>query len=280
MNARTIATLAVAILLGMIAVLLVRGYLGSARNTQAPNAVASAAMTPVVVAAKPIDRGATLAADSLKVASYPADAVPPDAFQTVAQLVGPGQTGRLALRSLSLNEPVLAGKVSGPGGKLTLATTVQPGMRAVAVRSSDIAGVAGFVLPGDRVDILLTRTISGATPNTVTQVLAQNILVLGIDQSANEESDKPVVARAITIEVTPDQAEQISLAQAVGEVSFTLRHVADDAPLGRKAMTLAQLGFAPRPATAEPAHPRRPPGTTDVRVTRGVETTGYTVGFW
>lgn len=284
MNARTIATLAVAILLGVIAVFLVRGYLSSAKNTPSPEAAQATATVPVVVAAKPIERGVVLTADLLKVANYPANAAPAG-FQSLAQLTGPGQTGRLALRSIALNEPILGDKVSGPGGKLTLATTVATGMRAVSLRSSDVAGVAGFVLPGDHVDILLTRSVGGEQGGTtVTQVLAENVLVLGIDQSDNDEDDKPVVARAVTVEVTPEQAEAISLAQAVGSVSFALRHVADDAALARKSMTVADLGFAPRhtpaPLAGDGAHPRRAPGTMDVRVTRGVQTTGYSVGYW
>ncbi len=280
MNARTIATFAVAILLGLIAVLLVRGYLVSSRNAAQPQLAQSAVgTTPIVVAAKPIERGVSLTPDMLRVVRYPADATPANDFQNVAQLVGPGQTGRLALRSLSANEPILADWISGPGGKLTLSTTLDPGMRAVSLRSSDVAGVAGFVLPGDRVDILLTRTIGGGdAATTVTQVLAENVLVLGVDQLANTEADKPVVAKAVTVEVTPEQAEAVSLAQAVGQVSFALRHVADDAALPKRVMTVADLGFAPRPAShVRPAHVAN---TVDVRVTRGVATTGYTVGYW
>ena len=133
------------------------------------------------------------------------------------------------------NEPLLVGNVSGPGGKLNLSSTVAPGMRAVSLRSNDVAGVGGFVLPGDRVDILLTRaTGSGEHTDTVTQILAENVRVLGVDQSDNDQADKPVVAKAITVEVTPEQAQSISLGQTVGTVSLTLRHVADDAPLSPK----------------------------------------------
>ena len=156
----------------------------------------------------------------------------------------------------------------------------------MALRASDITGVGGFVLPGDRVDILLTRTIAGGdTANTVTQVLAENVRVLGVDQLSNDETDKPVVARAVTVEVTPDQASTISLAQSVGTVSLTLRHVSDAAGLVRKSTTVADLGFvAPRARaaaaagpTAGPAKPRLGPGQVEVHVTRGVETAGYPV---
>jgi pilus assembly protein CpaB len=282
MNARTIATLAVAIFLGIVAVAAVRAYLTSpARNHQQAQQ-GPLGQVAVVVAAKPIERGLVLTPDILRVVRYPADAAPAGAFQDVAQLTGTGQAGRLAIRSMGVNEAVLDSKITGPGGKLTLSTTVLPGMRAVSLRSSDVAGVAGFVLPGDHVDILLTRTIgSGEAAQTVTQALAQNILVLGVDQSNSDEQDKPVVARAVTVMVTPLQAETISLAQAVGQVSFALRHVADEMPLARIAVTPADLGFAPRPAVMRRRVVRRPsgPALPAVSVTRGVETTGYSLAF-
>jgi pilus assembly protein CpaB len=284
MNIRTIATLAVAVFLGIIAVVAVRSYLGAARKGAVAPGVAGS--TPVVVASAPIIRGAALQPIQLKVANYPADAVPAGSFQTVAQLVGTGATARLALRPMSLNEPILADQVSGPGGKLTLSVTLTPGMRAVSLRSSDVAGVAGFVLPGDRVDILLTRTMGGGeTANAVTQALAENVLVLGIDQASDDTADKPVVARTVTVEVTPVQAESISLAQTVGQVSFSLRHVSDNAPLTRKAFTVAQLGYfapvrapaAPAAAAARAAAPRTPRGMSEVTVARGVDVSTYAV---
>ena len=274
MNARTIATLAVAILLGLVAVVLVRNYLGSARPAN-PTQTALATR-PVVVAAQPIERGVALQAPLLKVVNYPADAVPADAFVSISQLTPPASTGRLALRSLAANEPVLAASISGPGGKLNLSTVVSPGMRAISLRSSDVAGVAGFVLPGDRVDILLTRAVGAKDEvTTVTQALAEDVLVLGVDQLSSQETDKPVVARAITVQVTPEQAQKIWLGQAVGAISFSLRHVADDAPLARKAITSQELGFTPRQAIARAI--RRAPGVYQVKVTRGIDTAGYDV---
>jgi pilus assembly protein CpaB len=143
-------------------------------------------------------------------------------------------------------------------------------MRAVTLRSTDVTGVGGFVLPGDRVDILLTRSAGNSGGNTLTQVLAENIRVLGVDQSANDEADKPVVSKAITVEVTPEQASAISLGQSVGTVSLTLRHVADDAPLTHKAMDVGDLGPAPKRA-AGPAAPA-------IRVIRGTEASRFSFG--
>ncbi len=278
MNMRTLATLAVAVFLGLVAVFLVRGYLQSGPKRGAPTPSGGPTVA-VVVAATPIARGEPLQPAQFKVVGYPASSVPAGSFQTVTQLVA-GPTPRLALRAMTADEPVLAQKVSMPGEKLTLSEALTPGFRAVSLRSNDIAGVAGFVLPGDRVDVLLTRAAgSGNDANAVTQALAENVLVLGVDQSDNAEANKPVVARAITIEVTPDQAQAISLGESVGTLSLSLRHISDQAGLVRKATTVAQLGFTRPPPSAAAPRPRpiALPTGFQVRVTRGVDISSYTI---
>ncbi len=286
MSIRTIATLGVALLLGLVAVLLVRGYLGSAQK----NNQAAGALSTVVVAAQPISRGVALQPAMLKLARFPVDSVPPGSFRTVAEAVG-GGAPRLALQSLAANEPLLAAHISGPGARQGLSAVLAAGMRAVSVRSGDVAGVAGFVLPGDRVDILLTRNFgSGDNGSTVTQMLAEDVRVIGVDQIADENTDKPVVAKAVTVEVTPAQAQSISLGQAVGTVSLALRPITPDTTQQRAATTVSDLGVfaaprgAPKPATgptapakAGDAKPRLGRNMIEVRVTRGTESSGYPV---
>lgn len=278
MSLRSIASLAIALLLGLIAVVIVRNYLIT-RNGTGPSA-ASASLTPVVVAALPIERGAELKGPMLKVVGYPSGAVPAGAFKTIEDAAG-GPTPRLALRPMSANEPLMADKVSGAGGKANLSVTLKPGMRAVSIRSDDVSGVGGFVLPGDRVDILLTRAVnSGPSQTSITQILAENAQVVGVDQFSDTAAEKPVVAKAVTVEVTPDQAQAISLAHAIGSISLSLRQVSDHDPVARKVTTVAELG-GPRPvlvAHAPRARPRAAPMVLQVRVTRGVDTTGYPVG--
>jgi pilus assembly protein CpaB len=271
---RTIATFAVAIFLGVVAVALTRAYLGAATQNATNQPAATAGTTPVVVAAQPIDRGVVLEPRLLKVANFPADSVPTNAFHSLAELTGGKDQQRLALRAMTANEPILATNVSGPGGKLNLSGTIAAGMRAVSLRSNDVSGVGGFVLPGDRVDVLLTRVTSGGSGNivnTITQVLAENVRVLGVDQSDNDQADKPVVSRAITVEVTPDQAQNISLGQAIGSVSLTLRHVADDAPLARKSVAVGDLNPGPRKSSGGP------PPAPAVRVIRGTESSRFSI---
>ena len=279
MPIRTVVTLAIAVLLGLIAVFLVRNYLSSARGpTQQAQALVT---TPVVVAATQIERGKIVEAPALKVVNYPNDAVPAGAFRTVADLTGTTADKRVAMRAIAANEPILADSISGPGGRLVLSATLTPGMRAVSLRSNDVAGVAGFVLPGDRVDILLTRAIDN---RRVTQILAENIRVVGIDQTNDQAADKPQVARAVTVETTPDQAQMITIAQSVGEVSLTLRHPSDQLPLLRKATTVTDLGIfgggAGRPAVTHAIQRRRVaprPQLQEIHVTRGLESADYRI---
>jgi pilus assembly protein CpaB len=203
---------------------------------------------PVVIAAADIQRGVAITPTMLRLVSYPRDAVPAGAFGNAASLVGDPAKPRIALRAIGANEPILPSAISGPNGNLNLSGAVGPGMRAVSLRSNDVAGVGGFVLPGDRVDVFLTRSVgTGDKQETVTQTIAENILVLGVDQSADDQSSKPVVAKAVTVEVTPEQAQAISLGQSVGTVSLALRHPADNEPLARNAMTVADLGFGGTP---------------------------------
>ncbi len=271
-NIRTIATFAGAIFFGLVAVFLVRIFLGSQQRTV--QVVAPAGSVPVVVASQPLARGVALEARFLKIVNYPTDSVPTNSFHSMAEVTGSTkEQQRLSLRPVVANEPILGANVTGPGGKLNLSETVATGMRAVSLRSSDVTGVGGFVLPGDRVDVLLTRALSGnnnAQNTSLTQVLAENVRILGVDQSDNDQENKPVVTKAITVEVTPDQAESISLGATIGILSLSLRHVADDSPLTRKMMAVADLGGAPRRASGAAPAPA-------IRVFRGTDATRFSL---
>jgi pilus assembly protein CpaB len=282
MPIRTIATLAVAVFLGLVAVFLMQNWISGQRAADRQRAAANATV-PVVVAAQPIARGVPLQPAVLRVAQYPQGAVPEGAFNSVEALTAGG--ARLALRPMSPNEPILAGRITQAGGKANLSAALTPGMRAVSFRSNDVAGVAGFVLPGDRVDVLLTRSVGeNEKATSITQALAENVRVLGVDQTDDEALDKPQVARAITIEVSPEQAQEISLAQSIGSVSLALRQIGDQKPLDRHSTTIADLSGNPRARAAPTVRriikvsaPRAASNVDQIQVTRGVVTTGYSV---
>ena len=275
MPLRTIATLAIAVVLGLIAVVLLNVYMGSARKAQVAQ-VQSGVGSPVVVAAVPITRGVVVQPQLLKVVQFPAGSVPQGAFTSIAQLTGGKDVARVAMRDLTPDEPVLATRVSPPGGKLNLATELDPGTQAIAIRTNDVAGVGGFVLPNDRVDVLMTRMAgAGNRAVQVTQVVAENVRVLGVDQSDDQEANKPVVVKAVTLQVTADQAQSVTLAQTVGSLSLALRHVDDAAPVGRTVTTQAAFGFSgPRPVLSHAVH-HAGPGLPTVRVTRATDTSVY-----
>jgi pilus assembly protein CpaB len=271
MSLRAVAVLVVAVILGLVAVFAVNSILGHA-NKPAPVAAAGpGAGAPVVVAAKPIARGVTITPDLLKVVNFPVGAAPDGSFGAITELTGGKDVQRVAFRDLSVGEPVLKTRVSDPGGKLSLSDVLTPGMQAVSLRTNDISGVAGFVLPGDHVDVLLTRTAtppSGGAPTTLVQVVVEDLKVLGIDQVDDPEARGPMVVKAITVEVTPQQAQTITLAQTMGAVTFSLRHVQDSARLTRIATSAKALELA-RPSM------RKPDDYGLVRVTRETSTTIY-----
>jgi pilus assembly protein CpaB len=204
---------------------------------------APAAHATVVVAARPIAFGETITPGDLKLQPWPAGAVPAGAFTSLAAFsAGPS---RLALAPIAANEPVLPQQISGPGGRATLAALVRPGMRAATLRVDDVLGVAGFVLPGDSVDILVTRAETGEKGQARTDVLLQGVRVLAVDQLADQAKNKPMVAKSATVEVTPAQAQKLALASQIGSLSLALRSSGEptadeDAP--ERAVHVADLG--------------------------------------
>jgi len=275
---RNIVSVVVAILVGILSVVMVRNYLESTQqrpsvSTAASNST-SGSSVQVVVAAQPIARGSALDATMMKVANFPAGSVPANSYQNIAELTGENGK-RLALRSFVADEAILSSEVSEPNGRLNLAGALHAGMRAVSVRSNEVAGVGGFVLPGDHVDVILThQTGTGDKQHSITQVLAENALVLGVDQTANPETNTPVVAKAVTVEVSPDQAQTISLGQSIGTITLALRFVNDDAAADRLVTTEADL-VHPAAKHAVRAHGD---GGPQVHVMRGVTVSKYVLG--
>lgn len=263
---RNVATLAIALFLGLLAVLMARSYIEGARlpATVLPSAKN---MVSVVVAAQALPRGTPIGPQVLKLAQVAPDAVPAGAFREVHQLDSDPGRPRVTLRAVAANEPLLPATVSGPGGRAGLSGTLEPGMRAISLRSNDVAGVGGFILPGDRVDVLLTRTVGNEQNNSVAQVLAENVRVLGVDQSADENTDKPVVAKSVTVEVTPVEAQAISLGLSVGTVSLSLRANDDAAMVKRQDIRVSDLSSGER-------HPSRP-AAPKIRIVRGTDVSFY-----
>jgi len=237
MNIRAIAMLCLAALLGAVAVFLARDWIESQVPAQVVITKDRVPLTKIVVARRDLFLGDRLKSGNLEAREWPSDAVPARSFESIDELIS---EDRVVLRSIAANEPILASKITGKDGRASLSAVISKTMRAVTIRVNDVQGVAGFVLPGDHVDVLLTREQNKKQPYNI--VLLQNIKVLGIDQDANQQNDKPKLVRAVTIEVTLPQAQKLALAPKVGSMSLALRNMIDVEPDRTRVIDLADLG--------------------------------------
>ena len=236
----TIVMLASAVLFGLLAVFVAQTWLGRQAERIKPGEAGPAPVAvtkTVVVASQPLRFGSQLSAQNVRELAWPEGAVPVGTFTSIADLLAPGK--RIVLYSTEPNEPILAAKITGPGQKGTLSAILQEGMKAVTVRVNDVEGVAGFVLPGDHVDVLMTRNTDKNA--TTTDLVLQNIRVLAVDQIADNAADKPTVARAVTLEVDTGAAQRLSLAATAGALSLALRKAGEQMVEGARRITLMDL---------------------------------------
>lgn len=190
------------------------------------DAASGSALVMVMTAASEIKRGDIIQPYMLHAQSWPATAVPAGSFADAAPLL-PAEGGepRRALRSLVAGEVIVEGKISGFGEKVTIAQSLSPNARAMAIKVDAVTAVGGFITPGDYVDVLLTR---GNDATLMTDTILRNIRVVAVDQSDDELADKPDVAATVTVEVSAEQGQVIALAQNAGTLSLALRTPGSD----------------------------------------------------
>jgi pilus assembly protein CpaB len=225
MRRSNLIILLLALAMGGIAAFMARSWI-ERHTTAQPEATET---TNVVVAAAPLAFGAVLTAENVSEIPWTGQQLPEGAFASKTELFKDGR--RVVLNAMDKSELVLRPKITAPGQRASLSVLLEEGMRAVTVRVDDVRGVAGFILPGDRVDVMLlrTQTRQGETENSA-DVLIQYVKVLAIDQLANERQDQPAiatVAKAVTLQVSPEQAQKILLAGNIGKLSLVLRQPAE-----------------------------------------------------
>ena len=267
MRASTIVMIGFAVVFGVLAVFIAQVWLNNQADQRARRMDKPAPAQTIVVAKQPLRFGAELTAAALAEVPWPAGALPAGAFGKIKDALGGGK--RIVLTAIEANEPVLAVKVTGPGQRATLSALVTPGMKAVTIRVNDVEGVGGFVLPGDRVDIVLTRQIDKGTATT--QVVLQNTKVLAIDQVADERFAKATVAKSVTLEVDTVEAQKVWLASSVGSLSLLLRQAGDTKEIVTRKVTLSDLGGVREPPPVDTG------ATATVVVTRASSRQSYTV---
>lgn len=217
----------------------------------------------VVVAKTDIDLGARLNLGMLDVQNWPAGSVPQGAILAKdkdALLKDPKTNeGRVARVSILKGEPISETKLAPAGAQPGLSFAIKEGKRAITVRVNDVVGVAGFALPGNFVDILVNTTDEAAKSvgenKTISKIVLEHILLLAVAQETNQGEGKPKVVNAVTLEVTPDQAEKIDLARSIGSLSLVLRNQIDNTPVatvGVYKKDLLKRAPEPEVAAAQP----------------------------
>lgn len=234
----------------------------------------------VVVTTRDLQLGEPLDKAALKAIAWPTDAVPPGSFRTVAEV-----EGRVLKTVMLRGEPVLDPKLAPVGTKGGLSAVIDQGKRAITVKVNEVVGVAGFALPGNFVDVLVSTRDEGDKP--VSKIVLERILVLAVAQESGRDDTKPRVVSAVTLEVSPDQAEHLDLARSIGTLSLVLRNQVDTVATAtdgaRKHDLLAGMSGQRKPAApatpaAAPA-PRKPkaapvaasPAEERIEVIRGVQ---------
>jgi pilus assembly protein CpaB len=285
MRTSVVVMLALAAVFGVLAVFAGQRWLSHQAELQRQNVaqgesrpvpLAPAPLATLVVAANALKYGEELTAGQLKEIPWPAGDLPKGAFRTREELL---KEKRLVLFPLQSDEPILEGKITGSGQRATLSALISEGMGAVTIQVNEVVGVAGFVLPGERVDVLMTRFETGgdggpqganaasATQNSYADIILREARVLAAGQVADATTNKPAIVNAVTLEVAPLDAQKLALAARAGTLSLILRKAGERAgSLPARRVTLGEIG-----------HATGPESSTVISVARGVELRQYAV---
>ncbi|WP_174273211.1 Flp pilus assembly protein CpaB [Sphingomonas bacterium] len=239
MNPRKVLLMAGALVFALVCALFARNLVSGGPTAPASAATPSAPPVStgpeVLVAIRTLAPGTILTPDAFRYQPWPKDLVEKAYFLRGAQNAQT-LTGSVVRYPVTAGQPLTQGALVKPGDRGFLAAALGPGMRAVTVSVSAQSGVAGFVFPGDRVDLLLTQTVAGGgdgTPLRATETIVQNLRVLATDQRTDKTVDEAGKTQVttfsnVTIEATPKITEKIAVAQALGALSLALRPIADD----------------------------------------------------
>jgi pilus assembly protein CpaB len=267
---RLFIVMALALLSGLAAAWLALNYL---RQPESPISRAEPTVTEVVVAARHLTLGTMLTAEDVKLVSWPGDVLPEGYSSSVEDVLGRG-----VITNVSLNEPLISDKIAVKEAGGGLPIVIPEGARGVSVRVDDVISIAGFVLPGTRVDILVT--LDAQQGNPITKVILQNIQVLTSGQVVEQDiNGQPIQVTVITLLVTPDQAEQLVLAATRGRIQLALRNTLDMDSITTQGARLNTLIPAQRVVRRAPARTQTAPVSTaqTIEVYRGPELQTETV---
>lgn len=245
---RGLLLVTLSVVLGLGAAMLARGWVAE----QATKEKADAAT--VVAASMVIPFGTKIEERHLKIIEMPKDSTPPGSFALKEDVVD-----KVTTQPIVAGEILMKARFVEQGDGSTLAALVDKNMRAVTVRVDDVIGVAGFLLPGNRVDVVAARKDGR---RAITDTILRNIEVLAVDQTASTNDNEPVIVRAVTLEVTPEQAETLVKGREEGSIQLTLRNPLDEEEI------IEEEVVAPKPKVVLRRAPTRPQQST-VTIIRG-----------
>jgi len=227
---------------------------------------------PVVVAVANLDLGASLRPEDVRTIDWPAESVPAGAFEHVEDVVGRG-----LIQPIVQNEAILPNKLASKDAGAGLAPVIRPGYRALSVRVNDVIGVAGYVLPGTHVDVVVTISPTPGLGEMTSKIVLTNVEVLGSGTKIERDTEqgKPIAVSVVTLLVNPAEAEKLTLASTEGKIQLALRNPLDPAaPATPGIRPAALLGYvSPRPVARVAAAAPRPleiaPPSPTVEIIRG-----------
>lgn len=200
------------------------------------------ATTRVVVASRALNAGTPLTADTLTVAEWPASVPITGAVTRPEDIIG-----RSLIYPVNANQPVLASDIAEAGSGIGLSVKIPEGMRAIAVRSNDVVGVAGFLYPGSKVDVVLTYKPDNS-PSSLTATILQNVTVLTAGQTIEPDpKGKPESVNVVTLLLSPDDSQKMVLATQQGTVQFVLRNGADQNKPSTHPVLMSEMLGGPKP---------------------------------
>jgi len=263
MRTGTVVSLGASAILGLGALIVARVWLpGPSHAPTAKSATPATETVPVVVASGAIPYGAKLDAAHLTVERLPAGDAPQGAYTTTAQILSQQGGPPIALTPIAAREPLLPSKLSGGGARATVSAVIADGMRGYTIGVTDVNGVGGHVLPGDRVDVIVSRdipiiTVPGAPTCNCKRVRAdvviQDVRVLGVDLNADPTTTQASFAHTATLEVTVQDAQKLAVAASVGTLSMALRRTGSAGPSAVRTVEVSDLQSAgPRAPGAAP----------------------------
>jgi pilus assembly protein CpaB len=251
MRSRIFAVLAIAILAGGG---LAYGTYNFMQNQ--PVKTVATPTQPVVVAAADLQIGAEVKKEDVTVVNFPAGQAPQGSFSKPADIIGRG-----LIVPVVMHEPILSAKLASKEAGVGLPPVIPEGMRAVSVRVNEVIGVAGYVLPGTRVDVVATASPTNERQDTTSKVILSNVQVLtaGTRMEQDQEQGKPVQVTVVTLLVNPEQAERLALASTEGKIQLALRNPLDQgAPVTPGIKTAALVGTVKQAPVRQVATSARP----------------------